>query len=438
MHSAAQFMTSFLMMIISTTAYTTTYEVGPNQTYNTPHALYLAEVLSAGDTINIAAQDYSGIDALAAWKQDDLLIRGIGGRPHLIADGQYIWGKGIWVLFGDNITVDNIEFSGAAVPDKNGAGIRLDGIGMKIRRCYFHDNENGILTGNGGGEVSIEFSEFAYNGFGDGQSHNLYINNVDRFIFRYNYSHHAVVGHNLKSRAAENIIEYNRIMDEDSGNSSRLIDLSNGGLTTILGNLFMQGPIATNRNLIGYGLEGLTKTVNELYVYNNTMVNKRASCVFLHLASGTSRAEVINNIFAGTGTIISGSVDINTRNYISPTISDAGFTDEGSFDYQLTQNSPAIDYGTSSISPLPTKSYVHPVQSVNRAISNSTIDAGAYEYDQGIVENQPIKAEITVESGDILVEDQKFGLVLKSPDGSCFRLQVNDSGGLSSVEISCQ
>jgi len=33
------------------------------------------------------------------------------------------------------------------VPDKNGAGIRQEGAGLTVRNCFFHDNEDGILTG---------------------------------------------------------------------------------------------------------------------------------------------------------------------------------------------------------------------------------------------------------------------------------------------------
>jgi len=252
----------------STDVMAATYSVGPTETYPTPNALYQANVVAAGDTILIEAQGYVGSDALAVWRPDNLLIRGVNGRPHLVADSQYIIGKGIWVFAGDNIIVENIEFSGATVPDKNGAGIRLDGVGMTVRNCYFHNNENGILTSNPGtGDILIEYCEFAPNGFGDGFSHNLYIGSINRLTFRYNYSHHARIGHNLKSRAKENIIIYNRIMDEETGNSSRLIDLSNGGETIIMGNLFMQGPDAPNSNLIGYGLEGLTAGVEFRITY---------------------------------------------------------------------------------------------------------------------------------------------------------------------------
>ena len=45
-----------------------------------------------------------------------------------------------------------------------------------MRDCYFHHNENGILTGRDPeSDIVVEHSEFAHNGVGDGYTHNLYI-----------------------------------------------------------------------------------------------------------------------------------------------------------------------------------------------------------------------------------------------------------------------
>lgn len=374
------------LLVIDFTSYATIYQVGSTKTYVSPNALYTANLVQDGDTIEIDAETYTGQAALAAWQSNNLLIKGVGGKPHLVADGQYILGKGIWVLAGNDITVENIEFSGATVPDQNGAGIRLDGTGLTVRYCYFHDNENGILTSNPyAGDVLIEYSEFGYNGFGDGFTHNLYIGHVNKLTFRFNYSHHTDIGHNLKSRANENYIMYNRIMDEQTGNSSRLIDLSNGGFSIIMGNLLMQGNNAPNNNMVGYGLEGLSNTSNELYLINNTFVNKRtASCLFVSIETGTTVANITNNVFAGTGTVISGTTTTMSNNVIDPTISNLNFANELNYDYHLNSNSPAVNAGTvvSSVngySLTPDSSYMHPVTFELRTMS-STIDAGAYEY----------------------------------------------------------
>ncbi len=414
-----------ILLLVSTLSYATIYHVGSSQNYQSPNALYNANILQDGDTVEIDAENYTGNNCLAAWQNNNLLIKGVGGRPHLFADGEYIMGKGIWVLSGNDITVENIEFSGAIVPDHNGAGIRLDGLGMTVRNCYFHDNEEGILTSNPySGNILIEFSEFDHNGYSDGYSHNLYIGHVGKLTFRFNYSHNAMIGHNLKSRADENIILYNRIMDEETGNSSRLIDLPNGGFSIIMGNLLMQGNNAENNNMLGYGLEGLSNSLSEVYIINNTFVNKRAaSCLFVDIKAGTTIANVSNNIFAGTGTLQTENMTSSETNLVEQTISNLYFTDEPNYDYHLSQNSPAIDFGSvmppaNSYSLIPDAVYVNPTDSAIRTIDNGIIDAGAYEFylNSGIIQFQnstslypnPANDFIKIESDGFITEIQLY------------------------------
>jgi len=380
------YFTFFLCLFLGTTN-AITFQIGIDKPYSSPNELYSENVVNDGDTIEIDAADYVGNAALAVWQKNDLLIRGVGGRPHLKVNGEYIWGKGIWVFAGNNITVENIEFSGATVPDENGAGIRLDGEGVTVRYCYFHDNENGVLTSNPyAGDILVEHSEFAHNGFGGGFTHNIYVGHVNSLTFRYNYTHHTKVGHCIKSRANENYILYNRIMDEDSGFSSRLIDLSNGGFSIVMGNLMMQGTEAINNNLLGYGLEGVSNDgPNELYFINNTCVNERiASCVFVHLAEETELSVIANNIFAGGGTILNGEASSFTNNTAS-SIEDFDFVDIDNFDYHLLENSVAIEAGTllstaNGISLIADKSYLHPTDFTERTLVGNQIDVGAYEY----------------------------------------------------------
>ncbi|PCJ82891.1 MAG: hypothetical protein COA57_12715, partial [Flavobacteriales bacterium] len=90
------------MLALGLKSYATIHQVGSSKTYISPNALYTASVVLDGDTIEIDAETYTGQPALAVWQQNDLLIRGVGGRPHLVANGEYIWGKGIWVVAGDN------------------------------------------------------------------------------------------------------------------------------------------------------------------------------------------------------------------------------------------------------------------------------------------------------------------------------------------------
>jgi hypothetical protein len=355
--------------------------VGPGQKYSKPSVA--ARSARNGDVIEIAAGVYER-DA-AAWTQNNLTIRGVGGRAHLRANGANIEGKGIWVIKGNNTTVENIEFSGASVGDHNGAGIRQEGAGLTVRNCFFHDNENGILTGrNEGSEILIEHSEFARNGHGDGQTHNLYVGHIKRFTLRYSYVHHAIIGHNVKTRARENYILYNRIMDEESGNSSYAIDFSNGGIAYVIGNLVQQGPNTDNSTLVSFGAEGLKNPANELYLVNNTLVNDYPKGgIFIFAKPGAASVKVINNLFVGQAKLLEGSGELE-RNIATD---GTDLRDRARLDYRLKAQSRAIDSGmnpgsANGFNLAPRFEYVHKAERRPRNESGA-IDVGAYEYQAG-------------------------------------------------------
>lgn len=360
-------------------AATRVLRVGAGKPYAKPSNAAAAAL--DGDVIEIDAGTYDS-DA-ATWARNNLTLRGVGsGRAHLRANGAAAQGKGIWVIAGSNVSVENIEFSNAAVPSHNGAGIRAEGQNLTICNSYFHDNENGIL--GGAGNVLIEYSEFARNGGcvdGFGCSHNMYISqNTNRFTLRHSYSHHANVGHTLKSRAKENYILYNRIMDEATGSSSYNIDLSNGGLSFIIGNLIHQGAATENPTMVAYGLEGLSNPSSELYMVNNTLVNDLGSGSFVTTQTGTT-ARIINNLLVGAGTTLSGPGQLTTNLKTSS----PGFVNMGAYDYHLTGNSPARDTGSNpgtasnGFSLVPLYHYAGPNNRVPR-VALGVMDVGAYEY----------------------------------------------------------
>ena len=105
-----------------------------------------ARLAKDGEVIEIRPGNYRGQPAI--WTQKDLVIRGIGERPVMLADGQSAEGKAIWVVRGGNIRIENVEFRGARVADGNGAGIRFEKGHLTVHACRFADNEMGILTAN--------------------------------------------------------------------------------------------------------------------------------------------------------------------------------------------------------------------------------------------------------------------------------------------------
>ena len=261
-----------------------------------------------GDTVVIAPGEYFG--DVAVWKQDRLTIRaGAGGRVRLIAAGSHAQGKGIWVIGGGRITVEDIDFIGARVPDHNGAGIRFEQGHLIVRRCSFKDSENGILTAGGDATLEIENSEFANNGDGSGSTHNLYVGGIRMLKVTGSYFHHAKQGHLLKSRARENHIFYNRLTDEVGGQSSYELEFPNGGLAYVVGNIIEQSATTDNSTVISFGAEGYATPVNELYLASNTIVDDRpTNGIMLQVKPGAQQVQAVNNLVVGRSKLNGGHV----------------------------------------------------------------------------------------------------------------------------------
>jgi hypothetical protein len=322
------------------------------------------------------------------WRADNTVIKSAAKYAHLnppsVIDNQ----KAIIVISGNNTTIENIEFSDAKVPDKNGAGLRLEGTNSTIKNCYFHHCEDGILGGKG--TVIITNSEFGFCGYGDGYSHNMYINTCDTFVLQFCYTHNTNEGHTIKSRARNNYILYNRIESANSTTSYE-INLPNGGTSFIIGNQIQQGANTHNSAIIDFGSEGITQHDSSLYIINNTLVNERSAGTFIAVRGTQMKPVVRNNIFTGAGTICSIAMD-SAANYIG----DPGYVNRGQLDYHLTVVSPVINRGVSpgkggSFDLTPLFMYVHNSDSKHRTIGESALDIGAYEFSNVSVKHVPFR-----------------------------------------------
>lgn len=254
-----------------------TRAVGPGKTYATIPAAVAAA--NNGDVVEVDSGTNSGATAVAIIN-NSITIRGVGTRPILDATGYTIPnGKAIFVAGNNNvnkasITVENLEFMGAAVPDANGSGIRPECTNLVVRNCYFHNNQDGIQGGWAGSSILVESCEFANNGAGDGQSHNMYIaSGVSSFTLRYSYTHDSNQGHLIKTRANTNYILYNRITDQ-TGTGSYVLQFPQGGLSFVVGNLIEKGSNNVNHVYsICYADEDQSNPIQKLYFASNTYVN---------------------------------------------------------------------------------------------------------------------------------------------------------------------
>ena len=351
--------------------------VGPGRDLKRPSDA--ARIAADGDIIEIDAAAYRG--DVASWPQSNLLLRGIGGRPHLDARGRSANEQGIWVFSGSNIVVENIEFSGAKAASRNGSGIRFLGQNLTIRDCVFYDNENGVLTWNDPeSDVLIERSVFYRNGYGDGQSHNIYVGQMRSFTLRFSYSHDSRKGHEVKSRARVNRVLYNGLADEDNGDSSYLVNFPEGGEAYVVGNVMRKGTLSDNPNAISYAEELPEIATGQLWVVNNSLLNSYPYGTFVRNA-GSRPALVANNVIAGAPMLVLSGTGRETSNRSGP---GPGLTDPVRMDFSLTEASPLIDAGTEEVSglgplPVPEFEYVHPAGGRPRQ-RVGPIDIGAQEF----------------------------------------------------------
>ncbi len=366
----------------------------PSAAYATPCAAIAAA--QPNDEVDVSGGPY--VDSCEI-NTPGLTLKGVGGRPKIDLSGtdhpaDY---KGIYVVQANDVTIENLELTGANIADsegENAAGLRISGQGVVVRGCFIHDNQDGILAAPlvDGGTITIEYTELSHNGLGDGCdasgcTHNVYVSKTsstvryDKTIFQFNWTHDLASdtpdkGHLLKSRSRETDVLYNRITGE-TGHDSYEVDLPNGGLAIVVGNVIEKGPDADNAILLDYGEEGIDVSSTSLYVVSNTFVNDFSAATFIAVASGGTLI-AHDNLFVGPGTL-SSSGPLSADNLAS---SAAFFVSPTTYDYHLLAASPAIGKAVppgsaGGVSLVPVFEYVQPLASTARP---ADADIGAFEF----------------------------------------------------------
>ncbi|MDD2760615.1 MAG: hypothetical protein PHH11_10030 [Methylomonas sp.] len=262
--------------------------------------------------ILLNGREYFSLEAAAAHLQDgDTLELGTGiyktplvlnkngltvfGKGHVIFDGVAAEGKAAIVIKGNGNRISNIECMGIYVSDNNGACVRLEGKDLTLGHVYFHNSEQGVLTGPEPGVVTIEDSRFESLGKA-GRSHGIYIGGGELYVEDSWFIASGDEGHEIKSRAGFNKITRS-VIASLGANDSRLIDVSNGGLLSISYSVLEKGPNSTNADLIGYGLEGYRYKSNSIELTNNIVLMERnGHNELLHLKTSDISPVVTSNV----------------------------------------------------------------------------------------------------------------------------------------------
>lgn len=264
-----------------------------------------ARLARDGEVIEIRSGDYRGQPAI--WTQNNLTIRGVGTRPVMLAEGKSAEGKAIWVVRGGKVQIENIEFRGTRVASANGAGIRFERGHLTVRACAFFDNEMGILTANLP-ELSLTVvdSEFGAAPHDATDLHHLiYVGAIGKFTLTGSRFQQGYLGHLVKSRARENDVRYNLLVDGAAGKASYELEFPNAGLAYVIGNVIGQSRDSDNPVIVAYGSEGPRWPDNALYMAHNTLINEGNYGKFIRVWTERFPAGIdvwaINNLGVGNG-----------------------------------------------------------------------------------------------------------------------------------------
>lgn len=160
-----------------------------------------------------------------------------------IFDGGVCEGKATLVLRGQSARIEGLIFQNIAVPDENGAGIRLERGNLTVVNSLFRDSQQGILTGEDtGSQIVIDKSSFSGLGLcASDCAHSIYIGNYGSLTVTRSRFERGQGGHYVKSRSGRVSITDSSFDDSKGNGSNYMIDLPAGASGEITRNIFVQG-----------------------------------------------------------------------------------------------------------------------------------------------------------------------------------------------------
>ena len=308
--AAAVFSVAGLVAGLGGSAAASTYRVGLGETYR---ELTLLPPLVPGDIVEVVGGfTYQPVkfeaDGTAA---QPIVIRGLrnaNGRRPLIANGD-----NALELAGDHYVVEGMELTGGAL---RCLFVHADDLVLRdllIHDCPNHGIEGG---GNGGGTITLEYSEVHHTGRGALQ-HQIYVATDERahlgakFVMRFNWIHDATGGNNVKSRAERNEIYFNRI-EGALYHELELIgpDPADAGVTEnqavensdVVGNVFAKGGGHSNFWIARLGGDGTGQSYGRYRFVHNTILLASDSAGAFRLFDGIDSFEAHNNVIHRTST----------------------------------------------------------------------------------------------------------------------------------------
>lgn len=223
----------------------------------------------------------------------------------------------------DGGTVRGFILTEAHNKSHNGAGVRINQANnITVTDCEIHHNDMGVQS-NGDGTLKagmhqlISHCKVHHNGNkkDPGYNHNFYLGGTSAVI-RFCEVFKPLTGHNVKSRAHFNLIEYNFIHDS-LNREFDLVDGKETGLpnshSILRGNVIVKAqPAKGNKTVIHFGQDGGKDHNGTIYLIHNTILSPYLSPI-VELSAKNAKAVLYNNIFDSAGTKQRKQVLLNAR-----------------------------------------------------------------------------------------------------------------------------
>jgi len=222
-----------------------------------------------------------GTIRLASYRFADCAVQDAGEITYVaevpgqaIIDGVACEGKAALVLRGRSARIEGLVFANVRVPDKNGAGVRLERGNLSVSQSWFRDSEQGILTGDDpSGTLTIDRSTFTRLGTcegGGGCAHSVYVGHYGALNVTHSRFEAGRGGHYLKARAARVTVTDSSFDDSGGKGTNYMIDLPAGSTGKIAGNWFVQGTDKENHSaFIAVAAEARENSSNGLIISDN-------------------------------------------------------------------------------------------------------------------------------------------------------------------------
>src|SRR5271169_3207837 len=305
-----------------------TLSVGPGNTYHTVNAAVAA---ADGDTnlsnyYIIAVKPGTYTNDFPTVTRPMTIESAAFGQPVVLNATEALPNEKGIILNLSNLTVNGLTFQGAEISNTlggNGAGIRDQNVStttpyLIVLNSTFVNNQEGILTGNNSLQsIFIVNSMFENNGNPNASyfQHALYVNDAGSLTVTGSVFCSQLIGHDIKSRALVTNVSDNQLYDGQAdatigcraGSSSLAIDVANGGIATISGNMITQGVASQNSKMVDYGEEGLSYNANSLILLHNTFTNIGSLSAIGVYDPKCILTQSVSNTFTGVATPISPS-----------------------------------------------------------------------------------------------------------------------------------